>query len=61
MTFHTVSLTERQREIVRDALCVAYADGDAPLFDRPEGEAELFAVATLFGITITPTQPIGPA
>lgn len=42
-----IRLTARQRAIVRDALKIAYCDDDAPIFDKPEGAAELRAVEAL--------------
>lgn len=55
-----VFLTEAEKADVVSAIRVAYADGDAPLFDEPGGETRLVAIEAAFGVDhVQPTQPVG--
>lgn len=44
-----LALTERQITILREAVEIAYADDDAPIYDRPEGSAEVAGLYRLLG------------
>lgn len=54
-----VYLTQVEKADVVSAIRVAYADGDAPIFDT-DGIARLEAIESAFGVDhVEPTQPIG--